>query len=48
MIVDIPDTTTSKVSKKLAELREDGGVVALTFPVHAVDEGEESSVPQPV
>lgn len=30
MIVDIPDTTTSKVSKKLAELREDGGVVALT------------------
>ncbi len=30
MIVDIPDTTTSKVSKKLSELREDGGVVALT------------------
>lgn len=30
MIVDIENTTTSKVSKRLAELREDGGVVALT------------------
>ncbi|MBO0594557.1 glucose-6-phosphate dehydrogenase assembly protein OpcA [Nesterenkonia sp. E16_7] len=30
MIVDIKNTTTSKVSKKLRRLREDGGVVALT------------------
>ncbi|GAA1147980.1 glucose-6-phosphate dehydrogenase assembly protein OpcA [Nesterenkonia lutea] len=30
MIVDIENTTTSKVSKKLRELREAGGVVALT------------------
>ena len=29
MIVDLPDTTTSKVSKKLMSLREQGGVVAL-------------------
>ncbi|AWB86388.1 glucose-6-phosphate dehydrogenase assembly protein OpcA [Mycetocola zhujimingii] len=29
MIVDLPDTTTSKVSKKLVQLREDGGVVSL-------------------
>ncbi|GAA3285826.1 glucose-6-phosphate dehydrogenase assembly protein OpcA [Nesterenkonia halobia] len=30
MIVDIPDTTTSKVAKQLNQLREAGGVVALT------------------
>ncbi|MGJ9407214.1 glucose-6-phosphate dehydrogenase assembly protein OpcA [Nesterenkonia aurantiaca] len=30
MIVEIENTTTSKVSKKLRRLREDGGVVALT------------------
>ena len=30
MIVDIPDTTTSKVSKQINEMREAGGVVALT------------------
>ena len=29
MIVDLPGTTTSKVSKKLQELRESGGVVTL-------------------
>ncbi len=29
MIVDLPDTTVSKVSKKLSKLREEGGVVAL-------------------
>lgn len=29
MIVDLPDTTTSEVSKKLNALREQGGVVAL-------------------
>ncbi len=29
MIVDIPNTTVSKVSKKLQELRDSGGVVAL-------------------
>lgn len=29
MIVDLPDTTVSKVSKKLSRLRQDGGVVAL-------------------
>ena len=29
MIVDLPDTTTSKISKKLTSLREQGGVIAL-------------------
>ena len=29
MIVDLPDTTTSKVSKKIMSLREQGGVIAL-------------------
>jgi hypothetical protein len=29
MIVNLPDTTTSKVSKKLMALREQGGVIAL-------------------
>ena len=29
MIVDLPDTTTSKISKKLMSLREQGGVIAL-------------------
>jgi glucose-6-phosphate dehydrogenase assembly protein OpcA len=29
MIVDLPDTTTSKVSKKMMSLREQGGVIAL-------------------
>ncbi|MCB5274908.1 hypothetical protein BJG92_02446 [Arthrobacter sp. SO5] len=29
MIVDLPDTTTSKISKKLMALREQGGVIAL-------------------
>lgn len=29
MIIDIPDTTTSAVSKRLVQLREEGGVVAL-------------------
>jgi glucose-6-phosphate dehydrogenase assembly protein OpcA len=29
MIVDLPDTTTSKVSKKITSLREQGGVIAL-------------------
>jgi hypothetical protein len=29
MIVDLPDTTTSKVSKKLMALRDQGGVIAL-------------------
>lgn len=29
MIVDLPDTTTSKVSKELTNLREQGGVIAL-------------------
>jgi glucose-6-phosphate dehydrogenase assembly protein OpcA len=29
MIVDLPDTTTSKVSKELMSMREQGGVVAL-------------------
>ncbi|MCG2623901.1 glucose-6-phosphate dehydrogenase assembly protein OpcA [Arthrobacter sp. I2-34] len=30
MIVDLPDTTTSNVSKKLMALREQGGVIALS------------------
>jgi Glucose-6-P dehydrogenase subunit len=29
VIVDLPDTTVSKVSKKLSKLRQEGGVVAL-------------------
>src|SRR3954468_3051477 len=29
MIVDLPDTTTSKISKKMTALREQGGVIAL-------------------
>lgn len=29
MIVDLPDTTTSKISKRLMSLREQGGVIAL-------------------
>src|SRR5215213_8911576 len=29
MIVDLPDTTTSQVSKSLVKIREEGGVVAL-------------------
>lgn len=29
MIVDLPNTTTSKISKKLMQLREQGGVIAL-------------------
>ncbi|MGO4587281.1 glucose-6-phosphate dehydrogenase assembly protein OpcA [Micrococcaceae bacterium Sec5.1] len=29
MIVDLPDTTTSKISKKIMSLREQGGVIAL-------------------
>ncbi|MEC5201006.1 glucose-6-phosphate dehydrogenase assembly protein OpcA [Arthrobacter sp. PL16] len=29
MIVELPDTTTSKVSKELMSMRERGGVVAL-------------------
>jgi glucose-6-phosphate dehydrogenase assembly protein OpcA len=29
MIVDLPNTTTSKVSKKIQSLREQGGVIAL-------------------
>ncbi len=29
MIVDLPDTTTSAVSKALVKLREEGGAVAL-------------------
>ena len=29
MIVDLPDTTTSKVSKEIVAMREKGGVVTL-------------------
>jgi len=29
MIVDLPDSTISKVSKKLVSIREEGGAVAL-------------------
>ncbi|MDP9026966.1 MAG: glucose-6-phosphate dehydrogenase assembly protein OpcA, partial [Actinomycetota bacterium] len=29
MIVDLPDTTTSSVSKALVQIREEGGAVAL-------------------
>lgn len=48
MIVDLPDTTTSKVSKALVSIREEGGAVALgrvlTLVIAAVQGTEEEAI----
>lgn len=48
MIVDLPDTTVSKVSKALVSLREDGGAVALgrvlTLIIETRPEDEEHAI----
>lgn len=44
MIVDLPSTTTSRISRKLQELRESGGVVALGRVLSLVIETEEQDV----
>ncbi|MBM7504853.1 glucose-6-phosphate dehydrogenase assembly protein OpcA [Agromyces aurantiacus] len=48
MIVELPDTTTSQVSKTLVKIREEGGVVALgrvlTLVIATVPEGEEEAI----
>jgi glucose-6-phosphate dehydrogenase assembly protein OpcA len=48
MIVDLPDTTTSQISKTLVKIREEGGVVALgrvlTLVIATAPEGEEEAI----
>ncbi|MFD4420037.1 glucose-6-phosphate dehydrogenase assembly protein OpcA [Agromyces sp. NPDC058484] len=48
MIVDLPDTTTSQVSKSLVKIREEGGVVALgrvlTLVIATAPGGEEEAI----
>jgi glucose-6-phosphate dehydrogenase assembly protein OpcA len=48
MIVDLPDTTTSQVSKSLVKIREEGGVVALgrvlTLVIATSAGGEEEAI----
>ncbi|WP_438855536.1 glucose-6-phosphate dehydrogenase assembly protein OpcA [Agromyces sp. M3QZ16-3] len=48
MIVELPDTTTSKVSKTLVKIREEGGVVALgrvlTLVIATTHDGEEEAI----
>jgi len=48
VIVDLPDTTTSKVSKALVKIREEGGAVALgrvlTLVIVAVQGSEEEAI----
>ena len=48
MIVDLPDTTTSQVSKTLVKIREDGGVVALgrvlTLVIATTPDAEEEAI----
>ena len=48
MIVELPDTTTSQVSKTLVKIREEGGVVALgrvlTLVIATTHEGEEEAI----
>lgn len=48
MIVDLPLTTTSKISRKLQELRESGGVVALGRVLSLIVETEEQDVEKAV
>ncbi|GAA4366961.1 glucose-6-phosphate dehydrogenase assembly protein OpcA [Agromyces bauzanensis] len=48
MIVDLPDTTTSQISKTLVKVREEGGVVALgrvlTLVIATAPGGEEEAI----
>src|SRR6478752_693643 len=48
MIVDLPDTTTSQVSKALVKIREEGGVVALgrvlTLVIATTPDAEEEAI----
>ena len=48
MIVELPDTTTSQVSKTLVKIREEGGVVALgrvlTLVIATAPGGEEEAI----
>lgn len=48
MIVDLPDTTTSKISKTLVKIREEGGAVALgrvlTLVIATNADGEEEAI----
>ena len=48
MIVELPDTTTSQVSKTLVKIREEGGVVALgrvlTLVIATSPGGEEEAI----
>ncbi|WP_448004755.1 glucose-6-phosphate dehydrogenase assembly protein OpcA [Agromyces bauzanensis] len=48
MIVDLPDTTTSQISKTLVKIREEGGVVALgrvlTLVIATAPGGEEEAI----
>lgn len=48
MIVELPDTTTSQVSKTLVKIREEGGVVALgrvlTLVIATTHDGEEEAI----
>ncbi|GGI47083.1 glucose-6-phosphate dehydrogenase assembly protein OpcA [Agromyces flavus] len=48
MIVELPDTTTSQVSKTLVKIREEGGVVALgrvlTLIIDTTHDGEEEAI----
>ena len=48
MIVELPDTTTSQVSKTLVKIREEGGVVALgrvlTLIIDTTQDGEEEAI----
>ncbi|MDF2574213.1 MAG: OpcA protein [Agromyces sp.] len=48
MIVDLPDTTTSQISKTLVKIREEGGVVALgrvlTLVIATAPNGEEEAI----
>ncbi|QTX04659.1 glucose-6-phosphate dehydrogenase assembly protein OpcA [Agromyces archimandritae] len=48
MIIDLPDTTTSAISKSLVKIREEGGVVALgrvlTLVIATAPGGEEEAI----
>ncbi|AEG44254.1 glucose-6-phosphate dehydrogenase assembly protein OpcA [Isoptericola variabilis] len=44
MIIDMPDTTTNKVSKRLAHLRDEGGAVALGRVLTLVVVAEEADI----
>ena len=44
MIIDMPDTTTNAVGKRLAHLRDEGGAVALGRVLTLVVVAEESDI----